>query len=198
MARAPLVDSVEHVEIDEIAEIVVVEGVHDAVAVARAVRAEVVVTGGFALGPDAVARIRRGARVRGVVVLTDPDSAGEQIRRRVDALVPDCRHAWIAREHCTSGRGRVGVEYAGPEAIRAALAGARSARRPEGPAGDTFTVADLLRHGLADGPGALARRAAVGRALGLGYGNGRQLLRRLNAYAVTRGEFDAAVALAPT
>jgi ribonuclease M5 len=171
-------------------ELIVVEGVSDAQAVRRAVEAELIVTHGFALGPDAVALIRRAARVRGVVVLTDPDTAGEQIRRRVAAIVPGCRHAWIPRERCSSG-GRVGVEHAPPEAILEALAAARCTRRD--PIADLFTTGDLVRLRLVDAPGAQQRRAAVGARLGLGYGNGRQLLRRLNQYDVSREELEGAV-----
>ncbi|MEZ4235107.1 MAG: DUF4093 domain-containing protein [Myxococcota bacterium] len=176
---------------DELAELVVVEGVSDAVAVRRAVDADVVVTGGFALGPDASARIRRAAAVRGVVVLTDSDGAGEQIRRRVALLAPEARHARVPAALCRGRDGRVGVEHASPEAIRDALAAARAPRRPA--RAPTFAPDDLRRLGLCDEPGARERRAAVGERLGLGYGNARQLLRRLNAYEVSPAELDAAV-----
>jgi ribonuclease M5 len=38
-------------------------------------------------------------------------------------------------------------------------------------------------------------RAKLGAILGLGYGNAKQLLNRLNNYGITRDEFDAAVKL---
>ncbi len=63
-----------------IREIVVVEGIHDVAAVLRAVEAEVLATGGHAFGDDVVARLRRGHAHRGLLVLTDPDSAGAASR----------------------------------------------------------------------------------------------------------------------
>ena len=35
---------------------------------------------------------------------------------------------------------------------------------------------------------------AIGAALGIGYGNAKQFLRRLNHYGVTRSEWEAALA----
>ena len=176
-----------------ITEIVVVEGQNDAAAVRRAVEAEILCTGGHAFGADVEARLKRAHERCGLIVLTDPDPAGEQIRRRITALVGDCRHAHVPRALCVR-RGNVGVEHASAQAIRQALA---LARPSESDAVAEFTEADLFAHGLSGGVGAKERRTALGHTLGLGFGNARQLLRRLNAYGVTRAEFEAAVASLP-
>lgn len=167
-----------------------VEGPSDVSAVRRAVDAELIVTGGFALTDEILERIRVARDRRGVVVLTDPDHAGEQIRRRVEAEAGPCKHAWIDRALCTRD-GDVGVENAPPEAIRAALA---SVRVGSIEIVDRFTVDDLLRYRLTGVPEAAARRAAVGAALGIGRSNTRQLLRRLNHYGITVEELEAAIA----
>ena len=173
-----------------IAQIIVVEGQNDLAAIRRAVEAEVLCTGGFAFGRDVEARLKRGHASRGLIVLTDPDAGGAQIRRRVEALVGDCVHAHLPREACTRD-GDIGVEHASAEAIRSALDRARASTMQ---AVTEFTEADLFRHGLNGGANARARRAALGERLGIGFGNARQLLRRLNAYGVRRDEFNAAVA----
>jgi len=41
---------------------------------------------------------------------------------------------------------------------------------------------------------AAERRSFVGAELGIGYGNAKQFLRRLNGYGVTRDEWNAALA----
>ena len=38
-----------------------------------------------------------------------------------------------------------------------------------------------------------ARRAAIGAKLGIGYGNGKQFLYRLNHYGITRDAYEEAV-----
>lgn len=168
--------------------IVVVEGVNDRAAVKRALDVDVITTGGFDFGPHVEAQLARGQRTRGLVVLTDPDHAGEQIRRRVESLVGPCAHARIARDACRR-RGRLGVEYAPPDVIRQALSEVRPASAD---VGDVFTVADLFAHGLTGHPHSRGRREALGARLSVGYANAKQLLARLNALGVTRDEFEEA------
>jgi ribonuclease M5 len=171
--------------------IVVVEGIHDQTAVLAAVEAEVICTGGFAFGRDVEARLRRGHATRGLLVLTDPDAAGKQIRARVTALVGPCLHAHLPRRRATRARdGNVGVENASPADIRAAIAAARPATALDR---HEFTAQDLFDARLNGCASARARRAALGETLSLGFGTARQLLRRLNRYGVTREEFDRAV-----
>jgi len=176
-----------------IGELVVVEGAHDISAVRQAVDAECIATVGHALPAHVIETIRGAQRRCGVVILTDPDHAGEQIRRRVEALVGPCKHAYVPRVECTR-LGDVGIENAAPQAIRVALAAAHTTEvdRPT-----EFVVADLLRHGLQGGVGARQRRRALGATLGLGYGNSRQLLRRLNRFGVSRDDFEQAAAALP-
>ncbi|MFT4621746.1 MAG: ribonuclease M5 [Myxococcota bacterium] len=169
---------------------IVVEGFHDATAVRRAVDADMVITNGHAFGADVEARLRTAHGHRGLIVLTDPDPAGEHIRRRVESLVGACSHAHVARDLCTRN-GDIGIEHASAAVIRAALDrvhASQSAPRTE------FSVRDLTARGLAGEGGAKARRIAIGAHLGIGYGNARQLLRRLNSYGVSREAFEAAVA----
>lgn len=176
-----------------IRELIVVEGAHDISAVRQAVDAELLITNGFALTEQIFARIERAQRSCGVIVFTDPDTAGEQIRRRIDERVPGCKHAHVPRAQALKA-GDIGVENAHPEAILAALEGARAThmeRRTE------FTLADLRRHGLQGVAGARARRTALGAELNLGYCNARKLLSRLNHYGVTREEFERALVPGP-
>ncbi|MEZ4323125.1 MAG: ribonuclease M5 [Myxococcota bacterium] len=173
-----------------IRELIVVEGIHDISAVRQAVDAEVVETNGFVLGPDVVMRIRRALGTCGVIVLTDPDPVGEQLRRRIEAHVGPCKHAYVAREDCTR-EGDIGIENAAPAAIRAALEAVRAGQTE--PRAE-FALSDLLRFGLQGTPDARERRIRLGNALNLGYGNARQLLRRLNHLGVSREEFETAAA----
>lgn len=174
----------------------VVEGLHDRQAVERAVRADVWVLGGERVARRTVLELQRAAAVRGVIVFTDPDGPGERIRRRVDRDVPGCKHAFLAKR-AALGDGKVGVEHATPEAIRRALLAARDAAvppdRPSNGEAPAFTLADLTAAGLAQGPNAALRRQLVGEALGIGYGNAKAFLRKLNALRVTRDEWAAAI-----
>ncbi len=52
---------------------------------------------------------------------------------------------------------------------------------------------DIAAAGLNGTPDAADRRAEVGAILGIGYGNAKQFLKRLNHYGVTRDEWDDAL-----
>lgn len=168
-----------------ISEFIVVEGKRDVEAVLRAVEADCIITRGYTLPAPVVEQIRRAQQQRGVIILTDPDYAGEQIRRRINKLIPGCKHAFIAREEALADND-IGVERASPEVIRDAL---RRVRTEKAGACCEFYFFDLLKHGLVGQAGAAEKRNMAGKMLGIGYTNAKQFLRRLNGYGVTRAEF---------
>jgi len=168
---------------------IVVEGKDDTTAIKRAVEAETIETGGSAIGRSVLQRIALAQERRGVIIFTDPDHAGERIRKIVAAKVKGCKHAFLPRELATKGDD-IGVENASPEAIRDALANVRT--EYEGAVSE-LTVGDLIEAGMLYHPEAAARRQAVGDILGIGYCNGKQFYKRCAAFRISREEFEAAV-----
>ncbi len=174
----------------QIEEIIVVEGIHDKQAVDRVCEAEVWVIGGDRVARSFINSLEKAAAVRGIIILTDPDGAGNRIRQRLLAAVPAAKQAFIPRAEAV-GSGGLGVEHASDEAIRKALENARPTVRRHHL--DAFTMADLISSGLAGNPQAAQRRQQVGEALGIGYGNAQAFLRKLNTLDVSREQFEAAV-----
>ena len=172
-----------------IKEVLVVEGKMDVVAIGKAVEADCIITGGFSLQRRTIDNIREAYKKRGIIILTDPDSAGERIRRFLAKRFPEAKHAFIPREEATANDD-IGVEQASPEAIRSALAKVHTL---EWNPAETFTGTDLLRAGLSGAPEAAARRARLGALLGVGCANAKTFLQRLNHYGVSREEFEAAL-----
>jgi len=64
-----------------LSQIVVVEGRDDQSAVLAAVDCELIVTHGFGIRAETWKRIERAAKGPGIIIFTDPDHAGEEIRR---------------------------------------------------------------------------------------------------------------------
>ena len=176
-------------------EAVVVEGRDDEAAVLRAVDAAVISTHGWGMPEDALQRIRSAYERQGIIVLTDPDHAGENLRKKLQELFPDAKQAYLARPDGEKRKGGrvldVGVENASPEAIRSALQAAKALRR-EDPAEEPVSPAELISLGLAGTPGSTALRAALGRELGIGSCNAKAFRQRLAYLGVTREEFLAA------
>ena len=173
----------------EVKEVIIVEGKDDISQVKRAVKAEIIATGGFSLPKATLEQIKGAARRKGIIILTDPDYPGEWIRREITKAVKEAKHAFIPKEDALR-EGNVGVENASPKNIRLALERARcelqTPRRE-------FTKSDLMKEGLLGADGATGKRDALGKILGIGYGNAKQFLNRLNHYGVTREEWHQAL-----
>lgn len=186
---------------------VVVEGRDDIAAVSRAVDALIIATHGFGITEETWGVIGKAYEEKGLIILTDPDHAGEQIRKRLDERFPGSLHAYIARADAIDA-GDIGVENASPESIRRALvlaeqraakmkngeapgrntrgkAGAGADEAPSGSAEKAYAdMRDLTELGLAGSEGSAEARARVCRALGIGYGNARAMIKRLRGFGI--------------
>ena len=119
-------------ELKTIREVIVVEGRYDKNALAQAVNATIIETSGFGVFSDKekLALLRRLAKKRGLVILTDSDKAGFFIRGRLRGMLDyhDVKHAYIPdvegrekRKLLPSKEGKLGVEGMKPEVILMAL-----------------------------------------------------------------------------
>jgi ribonuclease M5 len=171
-------------------EIIVVEGRDDITAVKRAVDAEVIAVGGFGINAKVINKIREAQKRQGVIVLTDPDFAGEKIRSIIKKRIPDVKHAYISREEGTKD-GDIGVENAAPKAIIEALEKAHCVLKDRQE--DEFDIEDMVFFKLVGDKDSKARRQSLGSILKIGYGNGNQFLSRLNSFGITKEEFIHAI-----
>jgi len=147
-------------------------------------------THGFGMKQENIGRLEKAYGDRGIIIFTDPDFAGEKIRKRLSERFPEGKHAFLPREEAMKD-GDIGIENAEPESIREALSKARPAileKRVE------FQQEDMLECGLVGIPGAAEKRDKLGKRLGIGYGNGKVFVNRLNQYGIERQEFIKAVA----
>ena len=173
----------------KIREVIVVEGRNDTAAVKRALDADTIETHGFGIGAAIWQLIEKAAAERGIIIFTDPDHAGNEIRRRIRERFPTAKEAFLSRDDAERN-GDIGIENASPQSILRALEAVRcTAATPSA----EFTSEDLFAHGLAGGSGASERRKRLGALLGIGYGNAGAFLAKLNGYGVTRKEYDEAL-----
>lgn len=172
-----------------IKEVIVVEGRDDAIAVKRALNAEIITTHGFGLTEETLKRIEVAQQRKGVIIFTDPDHAGEKIRKRISSRIKGCKHAFLPREEATK-KGDIGIENASPESILAAL---EKVRTECDISGKLFTNLDLIQNDLVGSENASGRRDRLGKELGIGYANAKQFLNRLNHYGISRIEFEEAL-----
>lgn len=174
-----------------IREIIVVEGKDDTAAIRRAVDADTIETGGSAVGEEVIRKVVLAQERRGVIIFTDPDHAGERIRKRIAARVPGCKHAFLAQEDAMEGSD-IGVENASPEAIQRALHEVRTEYVSD-LADPPITMEELIEAGLIVHPDAARRRLEMGKLLGIGYCNGKQFYKRCTMFRISSDEFYAAL-----
>lgn len=191
----------------KIAEIIVVEGIHDRQAIDRAVEADCILTQGSTLSPETMKMIKRAQAERGVIILTDPDYVGERLRKEIAREVPGCKHAFLPVKKAVKD-GDIGVENARPDAIIQALCQARvqqameqgSPKEAKKSASDKLsstekTLADIGEErdlsyqpvtwelmmvlGLNGRSDSKDRRIKLAEELGIGYANASQFHKRL-------------------
>lgn len=172
-----------------IKEVIVVEGRDDIAAVKRAVDAELIAVGGFGINARVIERIKEAQRRKGVIVLTDPDFAGEKIRGIIAKRVKGIKHAYIAQEDGIKDDD-IGVENAIPEVIIEAL---NRAKVSEEVVEEVYKSEDMFFFKLTGDIHSKRRRVLLGKELGIGYGNSNQMLKRLNKYSITKEEFIKAM-----
>ena len=158
-----------------IREVIVVEGRYDKNTLSQVVDATIVPLGGFAVFNDRekLELLRRLARERGLIVLTDSDGAGFVIRNYLKGALPKDRvkQAYIPdiagkeRRKRTPGKeGKLGVEGMRPQVLLEALRRCGATFEEEGaPAAShsLLTKADLYALGLTGKPDSARRRRAL-------------------------------------
>ena len=174
----------------KIEETIVVEGRDDTCAIKNAVDAATIETHGFGIRPETWELIEQAHSRTGIIVFTDPDHAGEQIRRRILERFPDAKEAFLDRDEAEKD-GDIGIENAGPDSIIAALEKAHCTAADDD--WESYTPTDLDTWGLAGGDGAAKRRRALCTKLGIGNANCKTLLQRLNKFRISREEIESAL-----
>ncbi len=156
----------------KIRQAVIVEGKYDKIKLSGIIDAPIIQTDGFGIFKDKELQklIKILAEKRGILVLTDSDSAGFKIRSFIGSTVnqKDIYHAYIPdifgkerRKTEPSKEGKIGVEGVSEEVIMQALANAgvlyESTAEPEHP----ITKIHLYEHGFTGGADSAKKRAAL-------------------------------------
>ena len=161
-------------------EAIVVEGRYDKNSLLQVVDAVILETSGFGIYNDKQKQrlLRTMAEKRGLIVLTDSDGAGFQIRAFLKGCVDPAlvRHAYIPdvfgkerRKAKASREGKLGVEGMPPAVLLEALrrAGATLDEEPAAPQQAPITKADLYARGLSGRDGSAERRLRLQQELEL-------------------------------
>lgn len=174
----------------KINEVLVVEGRDDTAAVKQAADCMIIETHGFGIRRETWELIEKAYNEKGIIIFTDPDFSGEEIRRKLTEKFPEAKQAFLDRKSATK-KGDIGIENATPQAIISALTKAHCTTLSA--AAENFTEEDIFAARLAGDSQAKERREKIGKILGIGYGNAKAFLGKLNKFNISKEEFYEAV-----
>lgn len=180
----------EVMKLPAILETIVVEGRDDTINLKRAVDCFTIETHGFGIRRETWEEIEKAYNGNGIIIFTDPDHSGAEIRRKLTEKFPEAKQAYLLREDAMR-KGDIGVENAEPEAIREALAKCHAGIRDEKE--DQVSEEDLYEAGLTGRSDSRELRSLVGKELGIGYANAAGMIRKLKGFGIGKEEFNEAV-----
>ena len=162
----------------KIKEIIVVEGKSDTALLKELFEVDTIETHGLALDKKTLELIKEANKTRGVIVLTDPDFPGKKIRDQIQAVVPNCKHAFVSKKDAT-GKKKLGIAEANKEAVVLALENMVSFDVDnQSITWHEFIDLDII--------GNKQRRLLVYDLFNLGYGNFKTLFKRLNMVGISK------------
>lgn len=175
----------------KIDKVIVVEGRDDTANLRRFYEVETYETGGSSIDAQDLERLKRLHEKRGIIVFTDPDFQGERIRKIIMAAIPTAQHAFIQRDEARpkSAKGSLGVEHADLTALEAALSHVETSGNLT-ELSKPILQSDLIKFGLILKSDSRKRREFLCKQLRIGYANGKQLLKRLNLFAISQNDIS--------
>lgn len=108
-----------HTVISRIKETIVVEGKDDETRLKKLFDCDIIKTNGTHLSNETIEQIKQAQNDNGVIIFTDPDHPGEEIRRIINEKVANCKNAFLTSK--SRKKDLVGVEHASDEQIKEAL-----------------------------------------------------------------------------
>lgn len=169
----------------KVKEAIVVEGRDDTNAVLQGVDGITIETHGFGIRKETWDLLEKAYREKGLIIFTDPDFSGEEIRKKLTARFPDSKQAYLTRTEAER-KGDIGIENASAVDIIEAIKKAHYTNRE---ADKVYTEDDLFEAGLIGLADSKERRQKLGSALGIGYANGKSFLNKLNQFEIPKDEF---------
>lgn len=186
----------------KIKQAIIVEGKYDKIRLSNLVDAVIIPTNGFELykNKETVELIKMLSKKTGIIILTDSDSAGFQIRSRlrnitrggevINVYIPDIMGK-ERRKRSPSAEGKLGVEGVDDEILLEAFRKAGVFAEERTVPKDPITKADLMERGLVGGENSAEKRAKLQRSLGLPVRLSANMLMEILNVMYSREEFFA-------
>lgn len=169
-----------------IKEVIVVEGYHDSAHLKKYYDCDTIITSGSGISKQIMDEIRRANDARGVIIFTDPDFPGVQIRNKINDAIPGCKNAFVMKKDARTSK-KVGVEHATFPVLDEALKNLITIDEIER---EVITMDDMIDLKLIGQLDSKQRREYLAEKLHIGVGNAKSLKNKLNCLGITRHELE--------
>lgn len=169
----------------KIHEVIVVEGKNDREKILSCVSADVIITNGLHIDKGTLDLLKKLNKQRGLIIFTDPDFPGRQIRDRIESYVGPCKHAHIAAKDGRAGR-KVGIEHASCDVILKSLERAQAYAYEKSADTETITYAELIDLGLVGAKDSQAKRDLLAHTFSFPESNAKTCLKYLNLLEIDK------------
>ena len=166
-----------------IKEVIVFEGKNDSINLKRFFDVDTIETHGLGLSKETIEYIKEINNKRGIIVFTDPDSAGENIRRKLNYNIKGLKNAFVLKEDARTIK-KVGIEHASKEVLSKALENIITFNDGQ----NTLSYEDYLDMGLSGLKDSSLKREKLIKRFHLGKCNGKTLYKRLNMLGLSKEE----------
>lgn len=165
--------------------VLVVEGKSDVQRLENLIDADFVICNGSAVNEETIEYINQLSKKRKVIIFTDPDYPGMQIRNKIASRVQNVSHAFVDRSKASNGK-KLGIAECEEKELQRALKDFVSFSQTS----NNITMQDFISLGLSGNNKSSMLREKVIKKFHLGYGNAKTVLKRLNMLGVTLKELE--------
>ena len=159
-----------------IKEVLVVEGKNDTNHLKEFFEVETIETNGLGINKETIELINNINSKRGVILLLDPDTPGEKIRKKINDKIPNLKNVFLFKKEARTEK-KVGVEHASKEVLERALKNIVTYRNNI----ETISYKDFCSLGLVGKKDSASKREQISKKYRLGKCNAKTLYKRLNS-----------------
>ncbi len=169
-------------------KIFVVEGTHDEALLKHVIpNINTISVGGSQIKKDVVDFLVKNENSFDIVLLFDPDYAGENIRKKLSKLLTNPIHIFFEQSDAISrNKKKIGIEHVNGDKLKVVL----NNEVKENAGKTNITISVLHELGLTGKPNSKALRDKVARHFHIGYCNTKTLLQRLSWLDIKKQDLE--------
>jgi len=162
-------------------EVLVVEGKMDKQLLEQYIEGDIITTNGSAISDDVISLLKELSKTRKIIVFTDPDFPGKQIRNKINSEV-ECIHCFIDKSKAIKGK-KVGVaETDIADLLEVLKEKISTSEYVKG----NISISDLNKFGLNGRSNSSKLRDLLSKKLHIDHCNAKMMVKRLNMLGITK------------